>query len=62
MGHLIKGNKMITNILLGIFFAPFILVLAYIVGKVTIDITLTLLGDALSVVGYDALRQYNMYR
>jgi hypothetical protein len=63
VGNLIlKGNKMITQILLGIFFAPFILVVSYIVAKVTIDISLTILGDALSIVGYDNLRQYNLHR
>ena len=62
MGHLIKGNNMITNILLGLFLAPFIMVIAYIVGKITIDILLAICGDALSIVGYDGLRKYNMRR
>lgn len=53
---------MITNILLGMFFAPFIMVVAYIISKVTIDIFLTIAGDALSIVGYDGLKQYNRYR
>lgn len=53
---------MFLNIMLGIFLLPFVLVIGYIVGKVTIDIVLTLFGDALSIIGYDKLRQYNMYR
>ena len=53
---------MITNILLGLFLAPFIMVIAYIVGKITIDILLAICGDALSIVGYDGLRKYNMRR
>lgn len=53
---------MILQILLGILLAPFVLVVSYIVAKVTIDVVLTLFGDALSIVGYDGLRQYNMYR
>ncbi len=47
---------MITNILLGMFFAPFIMVVAYITIKVMCQVLITLYSDMLGVIGFDNLR------
>jgi len=45
-----------TNILMALFFAPFIIVLAYITVKVMCQVLITLYSDMLGVIGFDNLR------
>ena len=48
-------------ILLGILFAPFILVAGYITISILFKIFVTVWVDALSIIGFDGPKQYVKY-
>lgn len=49
------------EIILGIIFAPFILVAGYITISILLKMFITLCVDALSIIGFDGPRQYVKY-